>query len=72
MNVSTYYGFICPNCSSTVSIGIGEPNCPICGIKMVANKKAKPVAANVFCKKCNAGFGMVNSDKCPLCGTEFH
>jgi rubrerythrin len=71
MSTTTYYGFICPKCKSTVDIGIGEPNCPICGIKMVSNKQGKPIAMNVYCKKCNSNFGMINSDKCPICGTRF-
>ena len=71
MNLTNYYGFICPKCHSTVNIGIGEPNCPTCGTKMIPNKKANPVSANVYCKKCNISFGMINSDKCPECGTNF-
>lgn len=71
MNVSTYYGFICPKCRTTIGIGIGEPNCPHCGTNMVANKKSAPFAANVHCKKCNASFGIINSISCPLCGTDF-
>ncbi len=71
MSLTTYYGFICPRCSSSVDIGVGEPNCPNCGTRMIPNKQGNAVATNVSCKKCNNFFGMINSDKCPDCGTPF-
>jgi hypothetical protein len=72
MELTTYYGFICPKCNITVDIGIGEPDCPDCGTKMLPNKQGHSVAVNVTCKKCNIKFGMVNSDVCPECGTKFN
>ncbi len=71
MALTNYFGFICPICSSTVNVGGGEPNCPSCGTRMVANKKGNSVAMNVSCKKCNNFFGMIDSDKCPTCGVPF-
>ncbi len=71
MSMTTYFGFICPQCKSTVDIGVGQPNCPSCGTRMVANKQGTPVATNVHCKKCNTSYGMINSDKCPDCATKF-
>lgn len=71
MNVTTYFGFICPVCKSTVDIGVGEPNCPNCETRMIPNKLGTLVGANVHCKNCNSFFGMINSDKCPDCGTPF-
>jgi rubrerythrin len=72
MELTTYYGFICPKCKSTVNIGISEPNCPDCGTMKVPNKQGTPILTNVTCKKCNAFFGMTDSDKCPDCGTKFN
>lgn len=71
MTITTYFGFICPNCKSTVDIGVGEPNCPNCKTRMIPNVSGKPVATNVYCKKCNSAFGMINSDTCPSCGEKF-
>lgn len=71
MSITTYFSFICPNCQSTVDIGVGQPDCPSCGTKMIPNQKGTPIGANVHCKKCNSFYGMINSDKCPHCGTEF-
>lgn len=71
MNVTAFYGFICPNCKSTVDIGIGEPICPDCKTKMIPNEQGTSVAANVHCKNCDISFGLINSDKCPECGTPF-
>ena len=71
MNVTGYFGHRCPKCSSTVEVGTGEPNCPSCGTKMVANSKSLGAAANVYCAKCNAAFGLVTSSICPMCGGPF-
>lgn len=71
MDVTTYFGFKCPRCNSSVAIGVGKPNCPSCGTQMLPNFESEPVATNVHCKKCNSYYGMINSDKCPDCGTKF-
>jgi len=74
MNVSTSYGMICPNCKFTVdvfaTVGGDASKCPRCKGDMVPNQAAK-ISANANCKKCNSSFGIINSDKCPNCGTEF-
>ena len=69
--MQTYFGFICPKCHSTVDLGVETPNCPSCGTQMVPNPNGKPVGVNVSCKNCNSAFGMIDSDKCPGCGTPF-
>ncbi len=72
MNTSTFFGFICPKCTTSITFGIGgEPVCPNCGTRMIPNKNATPVAMNVHCKKCNSSFQMIDSDTCPECGTKF-
>lgn len=71
MEVTSYFGFACPKCKSSVDIGTGEPNCPWCGTKMEANPDSAPVRTNAHCKKCNATYGLINSDICPLCETKF-
>jgi hypothetical protein len=75
MQVTSYFGYICPNCKTTIDIGamVGANKilCPTCKTEMVPNPQGRPVSTNVHCKKCNSSFGMINSDKCPTCGTPF-
>ena len=70
-----YFGYKCPNCNSTVDIGVsvgsGEQLCPNCKAKMIPNPEGKTTSANVHCSKCNSSFGLINSDKCPNCGQPF-
>ncbi len=69
--MESYFGYHCPRCGSSVQVGVGTPSCPSCGKAMVPNPKARPSAANVYCKKCNAAFGLVTTDRCPTCGGPF-
>lgn len=70
MGISSYFGFKCPRCGSTVDIGIGSgaPTCPSCGTKMKPNASFGGAAANVYCRSCNTAYGLVNSSRCPQCG----
>ena len=72
---SVSFGLKCPKCNSTVDIGVVvgsvEQFCPSCNTKMVPNLEGKTSSANVHCSKCNASFGLINSDKCPTCGIPF-
>jgi len=75
--MKSYFGLICPQCQSTVDIGVGSsagpPLCPnpTCKTPMVPNPQTSPVAVNVYCPTCSASYRMVNSDKCPRCGGAF-
>jgi DNA-directed RNA polymerase subunit RPC12/RpoP len=77
--VTTYFGYICPNCKSTVDIGAiatgtdtdTEILCSQCHTPMVPNPNGRIVSTNVKCLDCNISFGMINSDKCPQCGKTF-
>jgi DNA-directed RNA polymerase subunit RPC12/RpoP len=76
MKAVSYFGYKCPRCGSTIDIGatVGssdEPACPHCGTIMKPDPHGKTSAANVYCPKCNASFGLVNSDRCPKCGGPF-
>lgn len=73
MNTTNFYGFICSNknCNTTINVGSGDPICPMCGSQMIPNKNGTSVGVNVSCKKCGSIFGMIDSDKCPNCGTNF-
>jgi len=73
MGLTSYFGFRCPKCGSTVDVGVaaGEPSCPTCGTTMEPNPDARGSAAGVYCARCDAAFGLVNSDVCPLCGGPF-
>ena len=75
MKATTFFGYICPKCHTTIDIGAivggGEPLCPQCKTPMVPNPNGRNVATNVHCKNCNSTFGIINSDKCPNCGTPF-
>ena len=73
MKVASFFGYICPNCKTTIDIGAfaggNKLLCPSCGTEMVPNPEGRPVTMNAHCKKCNSFFGMINTDKCPNCGT---
>jgi DNA-directed RNA polymerase subunit RPC12/RpoP len=73
MGMLSYFGYRCPKCGSTVDIGVttGRPSCPTCGTTMAPNEGAKSSAGNVYCPRCKASYGLVNSDKCPQCGGPF-
>jgi rRNA maturation endonuclease Nob1 len=71
MFLTTFFGYKCPKCETTIDIGVGEPKCPNCGTEMVPNGKAKSSAANVTCTACNTFYGLTNSDTCPKCGQPF-
>ena len=69
---TSYFGFKCPRCGSTVGVGIvptnEEPKCPSCGTEMEPNPEAQGAAANVYCPACSIAVGLVTSDRCPQCG----
>jgi len=69
--METFFGFICPKCSTTVQVGVGTPSCPTCGTQMVPNSKAPASAGNVMCKRCNTAYGLITADRCPQCGGPF-
>jgi len=75
MQTGSFFGYKCPNCNSKIDIaavaGSDELLCPNCKTKMVPNSEGKTVSANVHCKKCDSSFGLINSDKCPSCGSPF-
>jgi len=75
MKPTTYFGFKCPACGSTIDIGVsfsGEsPRCPSCNTAMVPNPQARSATVNAYCPKCNSVLGLINSDRCPTCGGPF-
>lgn len=75
MKAGSFFGYICPKCGSTVDIaavaGSDVLRCSNCGTIMEPNPTGRTSAANVFCSKCNAYFGLVNSERCPKCGGPF-
>ncbi len=75
MKAISYFGYKCPRCNSTVTVGaiVGsdEIRCPSCNTVMEPDKNGQASAANVYCSNCNSQFGLVTSDKCPICGCEF-
>ena len=72
---STFFGYKCPKCNSKVTIGTmsgsDEMKCPTCNTVMIPDENGQASAANVYCPKCNTQFGLVTSDKCPICGGAF-
>jgi len=70
VTLSSYFGFKCPCCGSTVDIGVGvgDPRCPSCGERMTPNAGFPGAAANVYCPKCKLAVGLANSATCPQCG----
>ena len=75
MRSSSFFGYKCPKCGSTCDIiamvGGEVPLCSVCKTEMVPDPDGKKSAANVTCKKCNSSYGLINSDRCPECGTPF-
>jgi rubrerythrin len=75
MNATTFFGYKCPICNSKVTVGAivggSEIRCPSCNAPMVPDEEGQASAANVYCPKCNAQFGLVTSDRCPICGGPF-
>lgn len=70
MALSSYVGFKCPRCGSSVDIGVGpgDPTCPSCGTRMEPNSNYTGAAANVYCPRCKVAVGLTNSASCPQCG----
>ena len=72
MKGSTFFGYRCPNCGSTVQVGVAPGTdtlaCPSCGSEMKPDPKGQASAANVFCPRCKLAVGFVTSDTCPQCG----
>ena len=75
MKAGSFFGYKCPRCGSKIDIagvaGSHELLCPSCGTPMEPDPNGKTSAANVYCPNCNASFGSVNSDRCPICGGPF-
>jgi len=75
MKAGSFFGYKCPRCGSKFDIGaiVGsdEIPCPSCGTRMEPNPDGQISAANVYCPNCKSFFGLVNSDKCPICGGQF-
>jgi hypothetical protein len=68
VGATSYFGYRCPKCGAKVAMGIGEPSCPACGTRMVPDHQATGAAANVYCAKCKAAYGLTLSTTCPQCG----
>ena len=72
MSPSTFFGYKCPRCGTTVQVGVaqssGEPSCPNCHATMVPNPDAPGSGANVYCPKCEIAVGLATTDHCPQCG----
>lgn len=75
MEASTFFGYKCPTCNSKVTVGLtigtDKIDCPNCHTAMVPDKDGQASAGNVYCSRCKAAFGLVLSDKCPICGEAF-
>jgi len=75
MKGGSFFGYKCPRCGTTIDIssiaGSVELHCPNCGTAMEPDPNGKTSAANVYCSSCNASSGLVNSDRCPICGGPF-
>lgn len=71
MKLSSYYGYICPSCRISVTIGTGEHTCPNCGKEMIPDDNGQKVTLKAYCKKCKTLSYMISSDICPDCGTEY-
>jgi len=75
MKVGSFFGYKCPRCGSTIDIGgvvgLDELHCSNCGTIMGPDPDGKTSAANVYCSNCNASFGVVNSERCPICNGPF-
>ena len=76
MKASAYFGYICPKCGSKFDIcGVvgssNEMKCRNCGTVMIPDTNGKTSTANAHCPNCNASFGIINSDKCPICKRPF-
>lgn len=68
------FGLKCPFCGFRVDIlgtvGADPQRCPQCGRDMVPNPSAR-ISAKATCTKCHSHSGLINSDKCPVCGEPF-
>ena len=75
MQGGVFFGYKCPRGCSRVDIGAvagsSEYNCSHCGTKMVPDSEGQASAAKVYCPRCKAQYGLVNSDRCPQCGGPF-
>lgn len=80
MSAQVFYAYKCPQCNSTVNVGISvvagipiqqKPRCLSCGVDMEPDQNGRTTAMNVFCRNCNSKFGMITSDTCPNCGKPF-
>lgn len=75
MQTSTFFGYKCPKCQTKIDVaaigGSDKLLCPNCHTEMIPDPQGKTSSANVYCRKCNASFGLVNSDRCPQCGGPF-
>lgn len=67
MNVGI--GLKCPHGHFRVQAMIGEPKCPQCGAKLVADSEAANTAMNRSCRHCGTsiGFNVVDDGNCPNC-----
>lgn len=72
MKATNYFGYKCPRGHTRITMGIQlggeELLCPTCHTPMVPDNEATPGAANVYCPKCDAAYGMLLLDRCPECG----
>ncbi|MGZ7050198.1 MAG: hypothetical protein ACXVHW_10590 [Methanobacterium sp.] len=75
MKTGVFFGYKCPKCGSkvdlTVVVGTDKNLCPKCKTIMESDPEGTISMANVRCSNCNSFFGLINSDKCPNCGTNF-
>ncbi len=75
MVASAFYGYKCPKCNSKITVGVlvgaKELHCPNCNIVMVPDQDGQASASNVYCPNCKNTYGIVSSDRCPICGGPF-
>ena len=64
------FGLKCPRGHFRVQTMIGEPKCPVCGSRLVADSEAADTALNRQCKHCGAriGLNITDTGRCPRCG----
>jgi hypothetical protein len=72
IKASSFFGYKCPRCNSKVTVaavvGGDKLFCPNCNTEMIPDREGVASAANAYCSKCNAMYGLVTSSTCPQCG----
>ena len=75
MSIGAFFGFMCPRCRSSAKFAVSpsadELLCHQCGGVMVPDDNAGPMAMGAYCARCDASYGIIDSDRCPKCGEPF-